>query len=138
MVHSISIETVYLEIGPVRMSFIGYDYPMLEKTILWSEIGIRLASLDDVACMKLSAVVSRGTRKDFIDLHFLITQYRPLGEYLNLYRKKYQNRDIGHVIRSLVYFADAEKEHDIKTRTPLLWETVKTDFETWVTGLSIP
>jgi len=28
--------------------------------------------------------------------------------------KKYQNRDIGHVVRSLVYFADAETEPDIK------------------------
>jgi len=51
--------------------------------------------------------------------------------------KKYQNRDIGHAIRSLVYFADAETEPDIMVIKPLAWEDLKSDFEKWVKDLKI-
>ena len=38
-------------------------------------------------------------------------------------------------MRSLVYFADAEAEPDIKMIKPLVWQDVKSDFEKWVKGL---
>lgn len=134
---SVSVETVYLSIEAVQVSFIGYAYPLLQSTVLWPQIGLQLAGTDDIACMKLSAVASRGARKDFIDLHCLITRFRSLEEYLGLYRKKYQQRDLGHVIRSLVYFADAEVEPEIETNPPLAWETLKRDIETWVVRLRL-
>jgi len=37
----------------------------------------------------------------------LIKIFRSLEDYLRLYVKKFQNRDIGHGIRSVVYFSDA-------------------------------
>jgi Domain of unknown function (DUF1814). len=49
-----------------------------------------LASIDDIACMKLSAIASRGSRKDFIDLWFIIQQYRSLNEYIQLYKKNFK------------------------------------------------
>ena len=87
--------------------------------------------------MKISAIASRGSRKDFIDLHYMIKHFLRLDDYLQLYMKKYENRDIGHVVRSLVYFADAEAEPDIITNYPLLWEDLRRDFEKWVTNLQI-
>ena len=50
--------------------------------------------------------------------------------------EKYKNRDIGHVLRSLVYFADAEAEPEIKTIKPVIWRDLKTDFEKWVKDLA--
>ena len=96
-----------------------------------------MAGPDDIACMKISAIAFRRARKDFIDLHYLITHFRTLEEYLRLYQKKYQQQDIGHVIRSLVYFADAEVEPEIRLRRPILWEKLRSDFEKWVVGLSL-
>jgi len=93
-------ETIYLEIEKVQVSFIGYDYPMLNSLCAWGKYAMRLASLDDIACMKLSAVTNRGSRKDFIDLHYLITHYRSIGEYLRLFQEKYKQQDIGHVIKA--------------------------------------
>ena len=86
----------------------------------------------DIACMKLTAIASRGSRKDFIDLHFLIKGFYSLEETLNYYMKKYENRDIGHVVRSLVYFVDADAEPDIRMVKPAAWGDVKSDFEKWV------
>ena len=136
-IQSVSLETVYLVIDTVQMSFIGYDYPMIEAKALWREHGIYLAGMNDIACMKLSAIASRGSRNDFFDLHYLIKHFHPLEDYLQLYMKKYQNRDVGHVVRSLVHFADAETEPDIKIIKPVAWEDLKSDFEKWVKHLKI-
>lgn len=135
-VQSVSLETAYLTIEGVQISFIGYDYPMLGKKVSLPGFGIQMASIDDIACMKLSAIASRGSRKDFVDLHYLIRNFDPIENYLQLYMKKYRERDIGHVVRSLGYFADAEAEPEIRMIKPVIWEDLKTDFEGWVRDLA--
>ena len=135
-IQSVSTETVYLTINTIEASFMGYNYPLIQPKIFWPEHGIHLAGLDDIACMKLSAIALRGSRKDFVDLHYLIRHARPLKDYLQLYGKKYKNRDIGHVVRSLVYFADAESEPPLKMIKPLNWQHLKADFEKWVKDLA--
>jgi len=69
-------------------------------------------------------------------LHYLIRNFHSLEDYLKLYMEKYDNRDIGHVIKSLVFFADAEAKPEIKLIKPVLWQDIKTDFERWVKGLA--
>jgi hypothetical protein len=135
IVQSLATETVYLDIDTVQVSFIGYDYPLLQSPTVCQH-GAKLAHTDDIACMKLSAIGSRGSRKDFVDLHFMIGLFRSLEEYLVLYRRKYQNRDMGHVLRSLVYFDDAEAEPDILTAASFDWRKMKGDFERWVRELA--
>lgn len=130
-----SFETVYVEIDTVQVSFIGYQYPLLAPPYHWDEYDIDMASLDDIACMKLSAVTNRGSRKDFIDLHYLITNFRSLESYLDLFQKKYKQQDIGHVIRSLVFFDDAEQEPEIELFYKVVWQKLKHDFESWVIAL---
>ncbi|OQX09685.1 MAG: hypothetical protein BWK76_21890 [Desulfobulbaceae bacterium A2] len=129
-------ETIYLEIDAVQVSCIGYAYPLLEPAHAFPELSLSMASLDDILCMKLSAVTNRGARKDFVDLHHAVTHLRPLSHYLHAYTQKFNNRDIGHVIRSLVYFADADTEPDVVMTDPISWSTIKHDFETWVRELS--
>lgn len=134
---SVDIETVYLNINNIQISFIGYDYPLLAPKILLPEYEIYLASPDDIACMKLSAIGSRGSRKDFVDMYFLIKQFRPLEDYLRLYIQKFGTRDVGHIVRSLVYFNDAEAEPEIKIVEPLSWDDLKTDMERLVKNLRL-
>ena len=83
-VTSISHETIYIEMNNVKVSFIGYGNPMLQPPLIWDEYGIKLAGLDDIAGMKLSAIAWRGARKDFIDLHHLISNFHTLPHYLNI------------------------------------------------------
>lgn len=134
-VQSISFETVYLMVDAVQMSFIGYDYPLIKPKLFWSDYRICLAQTLDIACMKLSAIASRGSRKDFIDLYFLINHYYPLEFCLQSYIQKYQNRDIGHVVRSLIYFDDAENEPGLEILMPFDWAGLKSDFKKWIKDL---
>ena len=131
MILSESFETVYLDIDSVQVRFIGYDYPMLQPPLVWNDYHLRLAGIDDIACMKLSAVTNRGVRKDFIDLHYIIRNFGSLEHYLDLFVQKFQQQDIGHVVRSLVFFEDADLEPDVKMNVELDWQDVKRDFESW-------
>lgn len=121
-------------IGPIAstQSFYLGGGPILE----WSEYRCSLASLEDLACMKLSALASRGARKDFIDLYALGRSQFSLGEMLALYQEKYQTRDTAHVIYSLTYFDDAEREDMPEMLWELKWADVKRTIEGWVRDLS--
>ncbi|MFP7753832.1 nucleotidyl transferase AbiEii/AbiGii toxin family protein [Thermodesulfobacteriota bacterium B35] len=136
VVLSESFETIYVEVEGVQVSIIGYRYPLLSPFNRWREYDLRLAGLDDIACMKLSAIANRGSRKDFIDLHYLVCRFRTLKDYLELFRKKFRQQDVGHVVRSLVYFEDADKEPEIDLYFPLDWQNLKHDFESWIRQLS--
>ena len=54
----------------VSVSFFIYPYNNMYPLIPWS--GISLADPRDIAAMKIDAVSSRGSKKDFIDLYFLL------------------------------------------------------------------
>jgi hypothetical protein len=135
-IHSIAEGTLHAESQGVRLSFLAYQYPLLQPTLEWPEYGCRLASLDDLACMKLSAVASRGARKDFIDLHALGRSGFGLAQMLDLYQEKFQTRDIGHVVYSLTYFDDAEEEETPEMFWDLAWGDVKRTIEGRVRELS--
>lgn len=51
----------------IKISFFTYNYGLVKRPI--KEDYFNLASLEDIGCMKLSAVVSRATNKDYIDLY---------------------------------------------------------------------
>ena len=66
-----------------------YPYPLIEPEQIVE--GLHVASLLDLALMKLGAIISRGTRRDFVDL-FLICREIPLAEILDRSSDKF-----GHV-----------------------------------------
>ncbi len=117
---------VYLANG-VRMGFYGYGFPMIGEMV--EAEGTRLASVEDIALMKMDAVLSRAARKDFYDLYF-ICQDIPLQTLLNLSPKKYANvRDFEtQTVKRLVYFENAEADADPILLQPVLWEDVKKFF----------
>lgn len=94
-------------INDIKVDIVHYPYPWLENEI--SENKISLASMKDIAAMKLSAITNRGTKKDFIDLYYLLKNYS-LEDMLNLYQKKYDTSSIFMVLKSLTWFDDADKE----------------------------
>jgi len=124
-------ETLYMAIDGIQVSFIGSPYALLTPASPPDERSLPLASRDDIAAMKLAAVASRGSRKDFMDLWVLVTRHRSLEQYLALYEKKYQ-ADMGHVLRSLVFFDDADREPQLRLRIDIDWPQVKADFQSWV------
>ena len=68
-------------------------------------------SLEDIASMKLSAAAGRGSKKDFFDIYELL-QHHSFDQLLLRYTTKYPTIDTYHIIRSLVYFEDAQAQED--------------------------
>jgi hypothetical protein len=123
--------TLHARASGVRLSFLEYRYPLLRPLLTAREPGLRVASLEDIAAMKLAAVAQRGSRKDFVDL-FALGRVLTLEQMLDLYRRKYGIRDAGHVLFGLSYFDDADKE-----RMPVMlrrwsWAEIKDAVRGWV------
>ena len=110
------------------MSILRYKYPLLETTERISGIPLPVASLDDLECMMLWAIAGRGALHDFWDLSaMLVGRGRTLKQALAAYPRKFVAEDIGHVVRSLVYFDDADAEPMPAGLTQARWEQIKKD-----------
>jgi hypothetical protein len=108
----------------VKVSFLGYAYPLLFS--LRKFLGVQVADPRDIACMKLSAIASRGTKRDFVDLYAAAREVR-LRELLDLFQQKYARTRYNtvHLLKSLVYFADAEMDPMPDLLARLSWDEIK-------------
>lgn len=109
-------------INSIKVDFVNYKYPLLKDFI---EIeGIRLASKEDIAAMKLNAILGRGSRKDFVDLFFLLQEFS-LQQMIDFYNKKYIDGSEFLVLKSLTYFGDADIQPQPLMFKDFNWETCK-------------
>lgn len=109
-------------INGIKVDFVNYRYPLIDKVINYE--GIRMASDKDIAAMKLSAIAGRGSKKDFIDLYFLLEKYT-IEEIMDFYKQKFTDGSEFMVQKSLSYFEDADKEEMPKMLIDIRWEDVK-------------
>lgn len=109
-------------INDIKVDFVNYKYPLLNNFKLLDSI--RLASLEDIAAMKLNAILGRGSRKDFIDLYFLLNEFS-LAQILGFYKLKYLDGSEFLVIKSLSYFADADAQPQPKMFKDFDWQICK-------------
>lgn len=99
------------EIDGVKVDLIKYDYPFVNELEKTSD-GIRMASVEDIIAMKLSAITDSGTRiKDFADIAWLSTRYS-LNQMLKFYQKKFKGANALSVAKALVYFNDIDFENE--------------------------
>jgi hypothetical protein len=120
--------TLYGTVKGIQTSFLQYPYARLRPLTRTRE-GCRLASLDDLACMKLSAIVDRGSKKDFIDVFALCREHRPLPDLLRMYQRRFRTADVGHVMVALSYFADADTTPMPGMIWPVAWPEVRKSLE---------
>ena len=85
--------------------------------------------------MKLSAISQRGAARDFWDLHELLGHGLTLPGCIDAYRRKHPGVDVGHVLRSLVYFGDADSAPLPKGLTEARWDSIRSAFEARVRSL---
>lgn len=113
---------VFLE--NVKLQFLHYPYNLIEQPQSWN--GILLSSVIDIACTKLITISMRGSKKDFIDLYVILKQFS-LSELLGKLDQKYSNVNYNHthILKSLVYFEDADKQPLPRMHTSLNWDEVK-------------
>jgi len=116
--------TINGSLNGVRISFFGYKYRIIDE--FTEHNNIRLAGLKDIAAMKLEAIAGRGSKKDFVDMFFLLQKFS-VKEIFEFHAQKYGMglSNQYHHSKSLVYFADAEEEAMPVMIEPLSWEEVK-------------
>ena len=111
------------DLDKVKIDFVDYSrYQWLTEAI--TEDGLRLASPKDIAAMKVHAIEGRGTRKDFVDIYFLLQHYS-LDEILGFYPEKYPEHSVFRALMSLSYFEDAEKQMMPKMFSKVSWDEMK-------------
>lgn len=121
-------QTLNCRLDDVKISFFVYSYKILFPLVDFNKI--KLADEHDIACMKIDTISSRGAKKDFIDLYFLLEKYR-LEELLNLFDKKYAGIKYNrfHLLKSLTYFDDAESEPMPEMLKNISWEEIKDEIK---------
>ncbi len=119
-----------LRVGDVPVDLVRYPYPLLDQPEL-GRATIPVAGLRDLAAMKLAAIARRGLRRDFWDLYALAQAGLPLSEVADAYTAKFGTKeaDLYHALRSLTYFADAEKDPELpRGLSARSWEAIKAFF----------
>ncbi len=91
----------------IKISFFQYQYNLI-KPLVKSDF-LQLASIEDIGCMKFSAIVSRSFLKDYVDLYWIL-QKISLTDLLIYNQKKHPDLETNLVLKSLVYYDDIIEE----------------------------
>ena len=128
--------TIVGNLDDVRISFFKYPYRLLDSLIEWN--GLNVASVQDIALMKMVAIFQRGSIKDFIDLFFIVREFKPIDALIPELSIKYVGVqfNINHILRSVCYFEDAENEPMPNMIAACDWQEVKEYFVNEVKRLS--
>ena len=129
-IDSESEKTFNGSLNGVKISFFEYPYPLIAPKIQYKN-NIYLASKPDIAVMKLDAIASRGTYKDFFDIYFLLQEYS-IEDLLSFLRKKFTGIEYNeaHLLKSLTYFEDVKRGEMPKMIIKVSWEEVKKTLRT--------
>lgn len=118
-------DTLNCSLDGIRLSFFEYPYKILFPFVKYDK-DINLADKRDIACMKIDAISSRGAKKDFVDIYFLLKEFS-MKEILKFFEKKYEGIDYNnlHILKSLTYFEEAEKEPMPFMIKDVSWKDIK-------------
>jgi predicted nucleotidyltransferase component of viral defense system len=129
--------TIYGTLAGAKVSFIAYPFFTPAKADL--QYGsVRILSSQDIAVMKIIAISQRGRKRDFVDLYWYVKNQEPLEDILKRVPEQYAtvSHDIHHILKSLIYFADAEEDPMPPLHFDVSWKEVKKFFEKEVSNLA--
>ncbi|MEW6610136.1 MAG: nucleotidyl transferase AbiEii/AbiGii toxin family protein [Patescibacteria group bacterium] len=111
-----------------KVSFIAY--PFYKPIKIFKCGAVSILSAQDIAAMKIEAISQRGRKRDFIDLYWYGTNREPLDEVILRSMNQYvkQKYNMPHLVKSLTYFIDAEKDPMPKLFFDADWQTIKNYF----------
>ena len=124
--------TLHCILNDVQLTFLYFPNELIESLAVPNEIStLYLASIKDIATMKLIAISQRGAKKDFFDLYNICNEFNlSVKDILDLLKIKYDINKINysHIIQSLSYFEDAEDEELPKIFIQYSWSDIKNFF----------
>lgn len=126
-----ALGTVHCELKGIRLSFLYYEVPLIQPPLSWR--GIKIAQFNDIVAEKIKTISQRGSKKDFIDLYAVLQLKCSVKEACDLFKKRFQASDINfyHILKSLIFFEDAEQEPSPVVLLPgddWKWKNIKSFF----------
>ena len=121
-------DTFQIRLDEIELSCFYYPYALIKESSIVENIEV--ASMEDIAAMKMIAIVQRGTYRDFVDMFYLLNKFK-LEKVIDMTLQKYTTFDPYSGLRALVYFDDAEDGvEDEKQRIEVLdkslsWDKIK-------------
>lgn len=117
---------LFAYIDKIKVDFINYSSYRLLKPLVVEE-GIRMISAEDIAVMKVFAMLQRAKKKDFWDMSLLLNEFG-VENIINFYVTKYP-RTLISVPRCLIYFDEAEDDDNPYCLENLTWASVKKNIQ---------
>jgi predicted nucleotidyltransferase component of viral defense system len=111
----------------VKFSFFLYRHPTLIEPHKYKSL--QIASIDDIAVMKLIAISQRGTKKDFVDLWMILEQGYNLTLLFEFMDRKFEGTKYNkaNILKSLTFFEDAESDPDPIMLIAESWQLIRRD-----------
>ena len=124
-----------LLINDIKVDIVNYNYKWLKNKMTIDNI--YFATIEDIAAMKLNAIMGRGSKKDFIDLYFILKNFT-LSTLIDLYSQKYHDGSIFLVLKSLAYFDDADEQEMPFMFHNTSWQTMKNNIKKALADYILP
>ena len=114
--------TLECQINSVKVSFFEYPYRIIGNFSYFNSL--KIASVLDIAAMKLSAIAGKAEKKDYYDIVEILKR-NDFMKIVEAFRKKYGKEiDLYHVVKALCYFEDVEDSPE-PLNAKLTWDQVK-------------
>jgi hypothetical protein len=121
--------TLHVRLNGIRLSYLRSEAPFLCPPVEYR--GLRLADPRDIAAMKIITIAGRGSRKDFVDLYAYLEAGGDFPGLMEIVRRRHANVSFNeiHLLRSLVYFEDAEQEPMPRMLHKVDWPEIRARLE---------
>ncbi len=114
---------IFCFVENVKVDLVPYIHPLIRPIQVID--GIRMFSLEDIAAMKIQAILGRGKKKDFWDIAELFKHFK-LKEIIAFYKEKFPSQMLLISIpQALSYFDDADESEDPISINGMDWDAVK-------------
>lgn len=114
---------IFCFIRNVKVDFVRYPHALIHELEIID--GIKMYSDEDIAAMKVQAILGRGKKKDFWDMYELLQKYS-MSEIMKWHKEKFPSQMLAISIPdALTYFTDADESEDPVSLKGQTWETVK-------------
>ncbi len=107
-------DTLWLRIKNTDLSFFRYPYPLIRPLVSYETV--KLASIEDIIAMKIEAIITRGKKRDFVDMYFAMRRYG-IKRVLSFFKEKYPEAfNEYNCVTALTYFEGAENKEQGRKR----------------------
>lgn len=122
--------TIYGELFGAKISFIAYPFFIPKQDFIRYGF-VKILHPLDIAVMKIIAISQRGRKRDFFDLYWCVKNIESLEKTIKRLKVQYPTvaHDYHHILKSLVYFSDAESDPSPEIFFKAYWKDVKDYFK---------